>query len=132
MDIILAKVFLIFVFCIAVKNNSWDDSLSWKFFFVVFNVVPALFLLQVSSCLVVHLSVYFLVLHNFLSLIRLLHFLERILFLFLLFLLWLFDCVPSSSKPSVFFNCPENSIFWIAFGSASNFFYLLKSIAINL
>ena len=31
-----------------------------------------------------------------------------------------------------FFSCPTNSICWIVFGLASNSFFLLRSIAINL
>ena len=33
---------------------------------------------------------------------------------------------------SGFFNCPLDSICWIGFGPASNYFCLLKSTAINL
>ena len=38
----------------------------------------------------------------------------------------------SKFSPSSFFDCPMNSICWIAFESASNSFCLLKSATINL
>ena len=61
-----------------------------------------------------------------------LHFVEKILTSFH----WFFskiikiniDCVPSAFLMSTFFNCPKNSICWIAFGSASNAFCLLNQL----
>lgn len=41
--VLLAKAFLIFVFCIVVKNNSWGNSSSKTFFLANINVVPVLF-----------------------------------------------------------------------------------------
>ena len=42
------------------------------------------------------------------------------------------DCVALEFIPSIFSNCTTNSIYSIAFGSASNSFCLFESIAINL
>ena len=38
--ILLAIYFIVLLYWLVVENNSWDNSLSWKFFFVVVNVVP--------------------------------------------------------------------------------------------
>ena len=38
--IFLAIYFIVLLYWLVVENNSWGNSLSWKFFFVVANVVP--------------------------------------------------------------------------------------------
>ena len=38
--ILLAIYFIVLLYWLVVENNSWGNSLSWKFFFVVVNVVP--------------------------------------------------------------------------------------------
>ena len=53
----LAKPFLILVFCLVVKYKSCGNSSSGKFFLVIPNVAFGLFLLQISICLVVYLLV---------------------------------------------------------------------------
>ena len=39
----LAKAVLILVFCHSVRNNSWGNCSSKKFFLVILNIVPVLF-----------------------------------------------------------------------------------------
>ena len=38
--ILLAIYFIVLLYWLVVENNSWGNSLSWKLFFVVVNVVP--------------------------------------------------------------------------------------------
>ena len=42
-DIFLAKAFLLLLFRLDFRNNSCGNSLSWKFFLDVLNVIPVLF-----------------------------------------------------------------------------------------
>ena len=39
-EILLAMAFLILVVCLVVRNNSCDNSSSWKFFLFILNIVP--------------------------------------------------------------------------------------------
>ena len=135
-NILSAKAFLIFVFCPVVNNKSWGNFSSWKFFLVILNVVPVLFLMQIFVCLVDYLLVWLLLLDNSPSFIKLLCFLERILIVFLWFFLksltqtWI--VYYRHLNRLYIFNFQTNSICWIVFGWASNSFCLLNSTAINL
>ena len=42
-EMLLAKLFLILVFCLVVRNNLCGNYSSWKFFFVILNFVPVFF-----------------------------------------------------------------------------------------
>ena len=82
-------------------------------------LIKSYFLLEMSFCLVVYLLVLLKLLQKLLSFMRLLHFLEKMLVLFLWFFLKSLeeqDFVPSAFSPSAYFNCPTNSICWIAQG----------------
>ena len=135
-NILSAKAFLIFVFCPFVNNKSWGNFTSWKFFLVILNVVPVLFLMQIFVCLVDYLLVWLLLLDNSPSFTKLLCFLERILILFLWFFLksltqtWI--VYYRHLNRLYIFNFQTNSIWWIVFGWASYSFCLLNSTAINL
>ena len=54
--ILLAKAFLILVFCFVARNTSWGNSSSWMFFSFVLNVVPSFFATDMSL-LIYHLLV---------------------------------------------------------------------------
>ena len=91
-NILLAEIFLILVFCLVVKNISWASSSSWRVSFLIVNVIPVLFFavdfdlsswLFVSLLLLLHdslvdcLLVWLSFLHNSPSSITLLHFLRE-------------------------------------------------------
>ena len=54
---LLAKEFLISILCLFVRSNSYGNSSSGNFLFVIIYGVSVLFLLQILICLVEHLSV---------------------------------------------------------------------------
>ena len=58
-NIFLGKKFLILVVCRVVRNNSWGNSSSWKFFLVILNVAPVLFFVadfNLFSCIFISLT----------------------------------------------------------------------------
>ena len=42
-DILLAKAFLSFAVCLVVRHNLCGNSIPWKFFLFILNVIPVLF-----------------------------------------------------------------------------------------
>ena len=110
-NILLAKIFQIFLFYLIVRNNSWCNSSSLKFFLVILNVVPALFLradFNFFSCVFVSLGLdysqilifyknFTLPWENF-SLVSL---------IFSKIVKRNKDWAPSGFWPSVFFTCPS-------------------------
>ena len=57
-DILLAKAFVILVFCIGVNNNKWGKSLHLEISFLLFLILfHSYYLLQTPVCLIVNLLV---------------------------------------------------------------------------
>ena len=57
-DILLAKAFVILVFCIGVNNNKWGKSLHLEISFLLFLILfHCYYLLQTPVCLIVNLLV---------------------------------------------------------------------------
>ena len=135
--ILLAKAFIILVVCFVVRNNSCGNSSSSNFFLFNLNIVPVLFLLILSfnllNCVFVSLTFpccWFPVFYNTVS-VPLENF-DVVSLVFSKIVKINIDSASSAFIPSTFFSCPTNYVCWIAFWSASNSFYLLKSVAINL
>ena len=61
-DILLAKAFLNFVVYLVVRNNSYGNSSSWKFFLVNINIVPVLLFaadFNLINCVIVKFTLTF-------------------------------------------------------------------------
>ena len=57
-DILLAKAFVVLVFCIGVNNNKWGKSLHLEISFLLFLILfHSYYLLQTPVCLIVNLLV---------------------------------------------------------------------------
>ena len=123
--------------CLVVRNNSSDQSSSWLCFLFILNIVLFLLFFAADSnfcnCVFVGLTLFsweFGVFYNTVT-----HYWENFNLVSLIFSKIVkigIDSDPSTFIPYTFFNCPTNFICWIAFGSSSNSFCLLKSTAINL
>ena len=131
-DILLLKAFLNFVFCLFVNNNSCGESIPLSIFKFILRVVPVLFLTAVFS---------------FFSWVS-----DNLTFTLLystIYINYKTFVVPFANSSIVSFDCsrivyslifvllvppttPWNTICWIALGSASKAFCLLKSTAISL
>ena len=42
-DILLTMIFLILLVCLVIRNNSFGNSWSWSFFFLIVNIVSFIF-----------------------------------------------------------------------------------------
>ena len=137
---LLAKTLLNFCVCLVVRNNSCGNSSSSEFLLFNLNVVPVLFLasdFNLFNCVFVNLTLASREFAIFYSKVTLpwKNF-DRVYFIFSKInktnIGWSLPSSVALSLSSSIFNCPAKSICWIAFGTASNSFYLLKSTAINL
>ena len=126
-------LFWFFVMLLIITHEAIIHLKSFSLLFLM--LFHSYFLLQILICLDVHLLVPFLLLHNLLFFIRLLRFLEKILatFFFYFFLKSLkqTDLGQKLCLYHYHYHLTFLIVQWI-FGSGSNSFCLLKSIAISL